>query len=726
MTTRIDPAILDRIFKLVQAETHGCFTPEEIAKEEGLDAALVAAHLEWLSALEREFENPPAWKGIAKIFIQGRTYYEALSDNPDVRRDYDYRATNEGGRDLCPKNMFYYMWAWINMLERKCREGGIANNHTVLITHDCRQYPVAIVETACEAARLRGYRVVFARADGTQPSCVSSYSHAVRMARPSLAVFITASHVSRPAANTIVGAKVSIIGTTGRLESLSTRDIKIATAHEIHLLKNSDELHREIRPAGASETISASDSHTRLAVAGVLASFERFPGVTLYDLAKRLKDAADIDALLSEFVPAQIPALFTGLRIVVDGAHTSSGPLAEKAFAALGAGVTLLHGDVREIHGLHEADPSITRNLAALFEAMTARQAHMGVAFDLDGDRGAIVLRDRNGEFSVLAPDKLGQVLMPFLMKDGGYSKTPRPMYVRDCLSTDALLDQGTLSGIAVETTDAGYVFLKKRENDRAKEGCLAISMGEASGHVWLDYTGPFENPILVALLFASLCIKHRAVHGAAAGGIPPDALEQVFSALTIPYRKSTRFQPLFAPALIAEVAQTPANDTGWTSGSDVPVPQKVISLCRSASIEKLKAYFTDGRTFATPLGELRVGRFEADWDADEKIFRFGKIHFQLNGVPAGSFVSRGSSNDPTAVQVWEVKEFGGATWAGTKLPEADIQQRFDLIGGLVLCACEKLKVLELVDRKPAANMAGVLPSVERFRAMTAGAPLPD
>lgn len=725
MTTP-NPETLDRIFKLVLAETHGCFTPQEIAQEQGLNPIVVEECLEWLSSLEREFENPPAHKGIAKIFIQGNTYYEALSDNPDVRRDYDYRATNEGGRDLCPKNMFYYVWAWINMLERRCGENGIANNRTVLITHDCRQYPMAIVEAACEAARRRGYRVVFARADGTQPSCVSSYSHAVRMAKPALAIFITASHVSRPAANTIVGAKVSIIGTTGRLESLSTRDIKLGTAHELHVLKQSDELFRELRPAGATETISASESHTRLAVAGVLASFGLLPGVTLHDLAKRLKDSSDIDGLLRDFVPAQIPALFAGLRVVVDGAHTSSGPLAEKAFKALGANVTLLHGDVREIHGLHEADPSITRNLAALFDTMTKQQAHMGMAFDLDGDRGAIVLRDRTGEFSVLAPDKLGQVLMPFLMKDGGYSKTPRPMYVRDCLSTDALLDQGTLSGVAIETTDAGYVFLKKRENDRAKEGCLAIGMGEASGHVWLDYTGPFENPILVALLFTSLCVKHRSARGAATGEIPADALEQVFADLTIPYRKSTRFQPLFAPALIAEVAHTPANDTGWTPDSDAPVPQKVISLCRSASIEKLKGYFTDGRTFPTPLGELRVGRFEADWDADEKIFRFGKIHFQLNGLPAGSFVSRGSSNDPTAVQVWEVKEFDGLAWAGTKLPEAIIQQRYDLIGGLVLCACEKLKILELVDRKPAANMAGILPSVVNFRAMSSGGALPD
>ena len=51
------------------------------------------------------------------------------------------------------------------------------------------------------------------------------------------------------------------------------------------------------------------------------------------------------------------------------------------------------------------------------------------------------------------------------------------------------------------------------------------------------------------------------------------------------------------------------------------------------------------------------MDKFESQWDEDEKIFRFGKIYFSLNGIPVGSFVSRASSNDPTAVQVWEVRE---------------------------------------------------------------------
>jgi hypothetical protein len=452
----------------------------------------------------------------------------------------------------------------------------------------------------------------------------------------------------------------------------------------------------------------------------VLAVLGHFSSVTLHDLAQQLKVAPDIDALLRGIVPAEIPALFKGLRVVVEGAHTSSGPLAQRAFQALGAQTTLLHGEVQSIQGPHQADPSITKNLDQLFEGMSRQEAHLGVAFDLDGDRGAIVLRDSAGEFVVLAPDKLGQVLMAFLMNEGGYGRTPKPMHVRDCLATDALIDQGKLSGVAVETTDAGYVFLKKREKQKAKEGFLAMSMGEASGHAWLDFTGPFENPIVLTLLFTAMGVKHIAAKGylAADGSIPSRVMERVFSDLAIPYRKSTRFQPLFATALQAEAAIDPANDTGWSSESQSPIPQKVISLCRSASVRKLRDHFIVGKSTKTPLGQLRVDQFETQWDEEEGIFRFGKIYFSLNGVPAGSFVSRGSSNDPTAVQVWEVKEFDGLMWEGVKLPEEIIQQRFDLIGGFVLTQCAELGILELVDRKPAANMAGVLPSVRRYREM--------
>lgn len=716
--------LLQRVRALVLESPRNSFVPSEVAERLGLREELASDCLEFLAELEREFEPHRQLRGVAKVLLNGKHFFEALSDNPDVRRDYDYRATNEGGRDFCAKNMLYYMWAWINMVEESCARHSLPNSRVVLLTHDCRFYPEETIAAAKRSAMLRGYKVVFAFADGTAPSCVSSYSHAVRIVRPVLAVFITASHVSRPPTNTVVGAKVSRLGPTGQLESFSTKDIKVNTARELETLKEAAELFDLLKPGASGEEIAVAESHTRLATAAVLAALRRLPGRTLYSLAEQLRTSPDINGLLSDCLPTSFSPPFEGLRIVVEGAHTSSGPLAEKAFRALGAQATLLHGEVRAVHGLHTADPSITRNLSTLFAQMRAQQAHMGVAFDLDGDRGAIVLPGPVDDFVVLAPDRLGQVLIPFLMDECGYNQCAKPLHVRDCLSTDAVLDQGKVSGVTVDTTDAGYVFLKKRENERARSGFVAISMGEASGHAWLHFTGPFENPIVLTLLFTALCAEriHLRKDLSPDGRIPALAVQRVFADLAIPYRKSTRFQPLFAPALVAEAARDPANDTGWSPDSHSPIQQKLISLCRSASIRKLSELFREGTTFKTPLGELQVDRFEAQWDEEEKIYRFGKIHFSLDRVPIGSFVSRGSSNDPTAVQVWEVKEFGGAEWKGVRLPEQSIQQRFDLIGGLVLSTCEEHHILELVDRPPAANMAEVLKSVGRYRELIGAA----
>jgi hypothetical protein len=277
---------------------------------------------------------------------------------------------------------------------------------------------------------------------------------------------------------------------------------------------------------------------------------------------------------------------------------------------------------------------------------------------------------------------------------------------------------------VAIETTDAGYVFLKRRETDVTNRGCSVIGMGEASGHAWLDVTGPFENPVVLALLFTAMCVEQLKSGGHPTGSLPPptEAFTRLFESLAIPYRKSARFQALFAPALVAEAAADPRNDTGWSPASGGAIPQKIIGLCRSASIRRLAAHFTTDWSQDTPVGRLTVAQFETQWDEEEEIFRFGKIHFHLDGLPAGSFVTRGSSNDPTAVQVWEVKEFDGARWQGERLTEDVIQQRFHLIGGLVLSTCRDLGILELVDRPPAANLAGILPSVERYHALMSGA----
>lgn len=715
--------IAARLHTLILGEPKTSFTPADIAQRLSINLPQAQEALDYLAAFEREYETNAKLRGIAKVFLRGQTFYEALSDNPDIRRDYDFRATNEGGRDFCPKNMFYYVWAWINIAEERFKKHHLDNNKRLLITHDCRYYQPEIIEAAKKAALLRGYKVKFAYAEGTNPSCVSSYSHAARLVCPSISIFITASHVSRPAECTVIGAKVYIFGTSGKLENLSTKDIKITTAAVLQNLKVDGDLGRYLEPTNDYKEFDVAESFARLCTVGSLSGLGKIPG-SLYDLAQKLKVTAEIDTLLKNLLPEEIPQAFEGLKIVIEGAHTSSGPLAERVFKTLGAQTFLLNGDVQEIKGTHKADPSITDNLGGLFEEILKQQAHLGIAFDLDGDRGAIILPDGRGGCYVPSPDKIGQTLIPFLINEGGYRQASKPMYVRDCLATDALISQAEISGVHLETTDAGYVYLKKREIERASQGFLAIGMQEASGHAWLDFAGAFENPILMAILFTAMALRKLSEDGNLSENLAEKlrqdylAVHKQFESVLIPYRKSTRFQPLFAQSLLKQVAQEAKAE--WTPESGQPVPQRLIGLCRSACVQKLMKYFVEGRIFQTPVGALAVEKFESYWDEDEKIHRFGKIYFSLKGEVVASFVARGSSNDPTAVAVWEAKEFAGSSYTGERLDEEVIQKRFDTVGGLVLTACEELGVLELVDRKPAVNMAEVMKSVARYRAAKA------
>ena len=83
---------------LILHEPKRSFTAQEVATTFGIEVPAAERYLEYLADLHRECEVDPKYRGTAKVLLRGQPYYEALSDNPDVRRDYDYRATNEGGR----------------------------------------------------------------------------------------------------------------------------------------------------------------------------------------------------------------------------------------------------------------------------------------------------------------------------------------------------------------------------------------------------------------------------------------------------------------------------------------------------------------------------------------------------------------------------------------------------------------------------------------------------
>ncbi|MCM8792825.1 MAG: hypothetical protein NC826_06805, partial [Candidatus Omnitrophica bacterium] len=324
---------------------------------------------------------------------------------------------------------------------------------------------------------------------------------------------------------------------------------------------------------------------------------------------------------------------------------------------------------------------SIVENLAELMAEMKTTKAHLGITFDLDGDRGAVVIPVPNKDsitkdnFTILPPDNLMQVLLPFL-NVSGYSVKERGKVgvVRDVLSTKGVDKKAEELGYESYQTDAGYVFLKAKVKALKENGYTIPIYSERSGHTWTQVTGAFEDPIIVSLFFNIIVSEHLQKNPTA----PYPALE-VYKKNSIPYKQSTRFQPLFGKPFLRQLSDDPENKSGWRFGQ-TPIPMEIVSLGRHRAIEQLKGQFQKGKEFKTPVGRLTVSEFNFYFDPEIKANRFADIRFSLDGKDAGSFVFRASSNEPT----W-VCSFETPLWEGETFEAESVFLRYISVGGLVL-----------------------------------------
>ena len=603
--------------------------------------------------------------------------------NNDMFRDYDYRST---GQAIKPEMVFRLGLVWANMALEKAKANGITNRK-VLIARDARKIEPELVEALVAALRYAGLDVVYVAADG--PNAVTSYSWAAQEHKPLMSIFITASHVSRPKNVIVRGFKVAMLDDSGTLQSLSTKEIMQTSKDAIKgLIENPDKVEKMKSSKKGEFTPSNIDANC----VRMCSLIGRVPvsGSSLYDLARNIADSASPVDVLTEWEGKVGPTQsLKGMKVVVEGAHTPSGKLAADAFKELGAEVILINGDIQEVEGEHNADPSKDSNLAKLRETIIIKNADFGIAFDLDGDRGAIVVPERSQatqevKFQTLAPDNLIVAMLPYMIERCGYD--PKVIgkevgVIRDVLGTFAVNDMASKLGIKAFQTDAGYVFLKALRRKLLPQGYVVPIYGERSGHCWLDATGEFENPIAVAVLFATM-VKEAKYKDGKTQSLSP--FLETYQENTIPYLQSARFQPLFHPKLLAQLSFDPRNSTGWVYKAEKPTnpPQAIIALGKDTAIQRLQQEFIVGKTYVTPAGNLKVKEFNTYQDPPDEggLYRFGDIVFEQDGKFAGRFVFRASSNDPTFVCSFETPLMEGETYDSKPLHD-----RYISVGGIIL-----------------------------------------
>lgn len=183
--------------------------------------------------------------------------------------------------------------------------------------------------------------------------------------------------------------------------------------------------------------------------------------------AKRINDAQGryVEHCKSS-VPPQLE--LSGLKIVLDCANGATYQVAPAVFSELGADIIVMHAEPDGQNINAECGSTHTQSLS---ERVIAEQADLGIAFDGDGDRVAII--DPQGE------EIDGDAIM-YLITRGLIAKGQKP----DGVVGTVMTNMGTIAAIRALDVDfaaaaVGDRYVMEQLNER--QWCLG---GESSGHI--------------------------------------------------------------------------------------------------------------------------------------------------------------------------------------------------------------------------------------------------
>lgn len=159
------------------------------------------------------------------------------------------------------------------------------------------------------------------------------------------------------------------------------------------------------------------------------------------------------------------------LKVVVDCGNGVAGEAAPRLLKALGCELTELYCDIDGHFPNHHPDPSKTENLADLIAAVQAQKAHLGLAFDGDGDRLGVV----DGEGRIIWPDRLMMLFSKDILE-----RNPGGQIIYDVKCSRHLDRTIADHGGKPEMWKTGHSLIKARMKETG-----ALLAGEMSGHLF-------------------------------------------------------------------------------------------------------------------------------------------------------------------------------------------------------------------------------------------------
>ncbi|MFH1403764.1 MAG: phosphomannomutase/phosphoglucomutase [Candidatus Altiarchaeota archaeon] len=166
------------------------------------------------------------------------------------------------------------------------------------------------------------------------------------------------------------------------------------------------------------------------------------------------------------------------LKVVVDSANGTAGPVAPQLFRSLGCEVVELYSDPDGNFPNHPADPTVDENMSDLIRMVKSKKADIGVGYDGDSDRAGFVTEDG----SIIRGDQAIILFSRDILK-----KYPGSPIIFEVKCSQAVSEDVEANGGRPVMYRTGHSFIKKKIKE---EG--AKLAGEMSGHFFFadDYPG--------------------------------------------------------------------------------------------------------------------------------------------------------------------------------------------------------------------------------------------
>lgn len=251
-------------------------------------------------------------------------------------------------------------------------------------------------------------------------------------------------------------------------------------------------------------------------------------------------EQAYIDRITNDVVIAQT------LKVVIDAGNGATSEIAPRLFQELGCEVIPLFCELDGNFPNHAPDPTVSGNLAALKDAVASHQADIGIAFDGDGDRVAIV----SAQGQCPHADQLLMILVADMV-----GRNPGAEILFDVKCSRLLPRQIVDSGGRATMWKCGHANMKRK---MAESG--ALLGGEFSGHIffkerWYGFDdGMYTAARLVETLSLSGTTVDEALAALPAMCSTPEIIIPVADEKKFAIIESFRQQQEFSDAIVTDI----------------------------------------------------------------------------------------------------------------------------------------------------------------------------